>query len=131
MVDTCQEKKAPHVPLHCRGFCNHSPVYNQKRDHHVTTVDHSDIRGLGTACFGFVAELPRSEVVSFGIITYSHRKYEGSPDRDRASDYRLESLSCSLKIVPLFQESSRCNPAENGLFKRHVGGGGTSAAQNR
>ena len=30
-----------------------------------TTVDHSDIRGLGTACHGFVVELPLSEVGSY------------------------------------------------------------------
>jgi hypothetical protein len=29
-----------------------------------TTVDHSDIRGLSTACHGFVVELPLSEVGS-------------------------------------------------------------------
>ncbi len=29
-----------------------------------TTVDHSDIRGLGTACHGFVMELPLSIVGS-------------------------------------------------------------------
>lgn len=35
-------------------------------------------------------------------MTYSHSFYEGSPDRDRASDYRLENLYCSLIIAPFF-----------------------------
>lgn len=31
----------------------------------MTTVDHADIRGLGTACLAFVVELPRAKVGSF------------------------------------------------------------------
>jgi hypothetical protein len=30
----------------------------------MTTVDHADIRGLGTACLGFVVELPRAKIAS-------------------------------------------------------------------
>ena len=30
----------------------------------MTTVDHADIRGLGTACLAFVVELPRAKIGS-------------------------------------------------------------------
>ena len=39
--------------------------YCQGRCHQLTTVDHSDIRGLVTAWIGFVVELPLSIVWSF------------------------------------------------------------------
>ena len=42
-----------------------------------TTVDQSDIRGLDTACHGFVVELPQSKVVRPMAVSY--RALEGSP----------------------------------------------------
>ena len=49
------------------------------------TVDHSEIRGLDTACHIFVAELPLSRTGSSVFWTLSHSVIEGSPDRGRAS----------------------------------------------
>jgi len=40
-------------------------LHSQRRGHHVSTVDHSDMLGLGTVWLGFVVELPLSSFWSF------------------------------------------------------------------
>jgi hypothetical protein len=62
----------------------------------MTTVDHSDIRGLDTAGLGFVVELPRSINGSFSQKAYSDRLCEGSPNRDRAPNQTLDGYFCSF-----------------------------------
>ncbi len=68
------------------------PAHGQRRGHHLTTVDQSDMRGLGTVWIGFVVELPQSKDGSFSCSAYSHSAFEGSPNRDRAPGDKLEGL---------------------------------------
>ena len=49
-----------------------------------TTVGHSDMRGLGTACHGFVVELPRLKL-DVRPYTIFHRLFEGFPSTVIAS----------------------------------------------
>ena len=59
------------------------------------------MRGLGTALFGFVVELPLSICGSFSWYAYSCRRFEGSPFRDRASGDKLDGLYYFFKSTPL------------------------------
>ena len=68
------------------------PVHGRRRGQHLTTVDQSDMRGLGTVWIGFVVELPLSKDGSFSYYAYSHSIFEGSPNRDRAPGDKLEGL---------------------------------------
>jgi len=53
MVDTCQEKisipASFFLSVKIKKFISLFKFYCQGRDHHVSTVDQSDIRGLVTA----------------------------------------------------------------------------------
>ena len=94
MVDTCQEEKLLPYPVFSSflGLRFHPPVHCQRRGHHVTTVDQSDMRGLVTAGFGFVVELPLSKDGSFSRNAYSHSAFEGSPVHDRVPANELEGM---------------------------------------
>jgi hypothetical protein len=63
MIDTCQQEKSypPSFAFLICGKYNSYMIQIINRGGIIeTTVDHSDIRGLGTACHGFVVELPLS-----------------------------------------------------------------------
>ena len=58
----------------------------------AATMDHSDIRGLGTALHLFLAGLPRSEAGDHPTSRAgwcSHKTFEDSPHRSHASRSRL------------------------------------------
>jgi hypothetical protein len=61
----------------------------------AATMDHSDIRGLGTALHLFLAGLPRSRSGDHpknGVRWCSHKTFEDSPHRSHASRSRLGVL---------------------------------------
>src|SRR5882672_12450413 len=57
----------------------------------AATMDHSDIRGLGTALHLFLAGLPRSEIGDHPEGC-SHKTFEDSPHRSHASRSRFGVL---------------------------------------
>src|SRR4051812_2905778 len=77
----------------------YSVTPKRKRDARVkfATMDHSDIRGLTTAFHLFFAGLPRSKDGDHpencvGSARGSHKIFEGSPHRSRASRFRFGML---------------------------------------
>src|SRR6266436_1921949 len=84
---------------------------NATRGSMAATMDHSDIRGLGTALHLFLAGLPRSSVGDHRIGC-PHRTFEDSPHRARASRCRFggrisEKWSVvSLTVLGAAQRSS-------------------------
>ena len=96
MVDSCQEKKSFPATLFRVVVVVANFQDTQRGGTHLTTVDHSDIRGLATAGLGFVVELPQSTSGSFGRKAYSDRSGEGSPNRNRAPIQTLDGYVCSL-----------------------------------